>query len=60
MTTVCVTKILNELYELAKSSNDEQVKLKAYSMILSEFKSQSYQNIMGDTFEKIVNTYATV
>ena len=60
MTTVCVAEILNELYELAKNSNDEQVKLKAYSMILSEFKSQSYQNIMGDTFEKIVNTYVTV
>ena len=57
MTTVCVAEILNELYKLAKISNDEQVKLKAYSMILSEFKSQSYQNIMGDTMEMLVNSY---
>ena len=59
MTTVCVTEILNELYELAKKSNDEQVKLKAYSMILNEFKSQSYQNIMGDTMDVLVNAYKT-
>ena len=57
MTTVCVTEILNKLYELAKNSNDERVKLEAYSMILSEFKSQSYQNIMGDTMEMLVNSY---
>ena len=59
MTTVCVTEILNELYELAKNSKDEQVKLKAYSMILNEFKSQSYQNIMGDTMDVLVNAYKT-
>ena len=60
MTTVCVTEILNELYELAKNSNDEQVKLKAYSMILDENKSQRYQNVMNETLEKMVNTYTTI
>ena len=60
MTTVCVAEILNELYELAKNSNDEQVKLKAYSMILDENKSQRYQNVMNETLEKMVNTYTTI
>lgn len=60
MTTVCVTEILNELYELAKNSNNEQVKLKAYSMILDENKSQRYQNVMNETLEKMVNTYTTI
>lgn len=60
MTTVCVTEILNELYELAKSSNDEQVKLRAYSMILDENRSQRYQNVMNETLEKMVNTYTTI
>ena len=60
MTTVCVTEILNELYELAKNSNDEQVKLKAYSMILDENRSQRYQNVMNETLEKMVNTYTVV
>ena len=60
MTTVCVAEILNELYELAKNSNNEQVKLKAYSMILDENKSQRYQNVMNETLEKMVNTYTTI
>ena len=60
MTTVCVAEILNELYELAKNSNDEQVKLKAYSMILDENKTQRYQNVMNETLEKMVNTYTTI
>ena len=60
MTTVCVTEILNKLYELAKNSNDEQVKLKAYSMILDENRSQRYQNVMNETLEKMVNTYTVV
>ena len=60
MKTVNVEKILKELYNLAHKSDDEQVKLKAYSMILDEKKSERYQNVVHETIKKMVNTYTVV
>lgn len=57
METNNVTEILNELNEIAKTSKDEQVRLQAYSMILSECKSLKYQDFINDALGEMVNSF---
>lgn len=56
MQTINEVEILNEIYEIAKTSKDEQVKLQAFSIILCESKGLKYQDVMQETLNKMINS----
>lgn len=56
MEIINVSEILNKIYKIAENTEDEHIKLQAFSMILFEQKNLNYQDIMYKALEETINS----